>query len=256
MLLHGQAAARDRRGPVRSGSGVSARPSGPGEQPGHVPHRLDGPPDGAGDLGTSHAVGRPPGPPPGPSRLGGPAGPSRGPPRSSVPQVERQQVEAVRGPHRTEVAQRGSGAPPQFGGERPVRQAGVGRPGAVLRSAGSQGEHGRSDPDGFDDLGQVPRVEAGIRVHEADHVVGRGLESRPAGRAEPAQARRPPPPRVVRPRRPCRRWIRCRPRSAGSRAASARAPTATPRPRRGPGARHRPRRRSCQPRDAGGRRLR
>ena len=178
----------------------------------------------ASDLGTSHAVSRPPGPPPGLAGSVGPAGLIRqGPPRSSVPQVPSDSRSrdgsrpSDRVAQRTPVRRRSSAASARFlSGRGPARR----------RSAvgGLPGRARSLRP------GQVrrPWQVRGSSWHPASMKRDTSSDARPGVPANrppnPLGARRPPAARVVRPRQPCRQWIRCRPRSAGSRGIPLRAP--------------------------------
>ncbi len=156
------------------------------QQARHVADRVDGAPQGAGDLAVAHAlrvadVGL----------VDAPAGRVRGQDHlervaaAAVLQVQRDQVGAAHDAHRAQVAEAVPGRAAHQDGEHAVREPGVRCPRAARGGdASAEGEVGAAVRDAGDERGQLAGVHRGVGVAEGDVLGGRGGDTGGARGAE------------------------------------------------------------------------
>src|ERR1019366_2902612 len=159
-----------------------------GEHPAHVPDGLYRAAERAGDLGLPgprvirHVGFRDP-----PARLRRPHHHLERVAEPPVRHRQGQQRLAPGGAHRTEIPHRYADAAAQLGGQDPVADPGVQRPGALTPDrAPPHHEIGLAGQHRVCHRRQVTGVERGVGVHDAHHVAGRGEQARVAGGTEAA----------------------------------------------------------------------
>ena len=91
------------------------------------------------------------------------------PAKTPIAHVEVEQSLPLDGPHRAQIGDVGSGAPPDLSCQDPVGLARMPRPGTGLRCAGTHQQVGGTVKNWRADTIQIHRVEAGVGVHKGDN---------------------------------------------------------------------------------------
>jgi hypothetical protein len=109
-----------------------------------------------------------------------------GPPGTSISQGEVNESCPLSHSHRSEISESQGRPPPDFSHKQTVSQSGMEGPSPPLGLPGTKHQLDFSAHDGFGQARKVAGIKRSIAVHEADHILVRRHQSRPAGGAESA----------------------------------------------------------------------